>query len=156
MLAVFVAVASGLAMAGIAGARRTASVLDRAVETTEAWDVLVNPEPGATALTVEAIAALPMVADACGWTRSPSFPKEASAPNASSRITQPDGQRRWCAAPLRPSRGRRRSTPRPDEPGELFVDRSYADDAGLEIGDAEVSHIVLDDLDRFFTRSATR
>ena len=65
VLAVFVAVASGLAMAGIAGARRTFSVLDRAVETTAAWDVLVNPDAGSeSALSLAAIAALPMVADA--------------------------------------------------------------------------------------------
>jgi FtsX-like permease family len=152
-LGVLVALASGLGMVGIAGARRTASVLDRAVERTEAWDVLVNPDEGrGSALTLEAIAALPMVADASrmdavfvvpeGGVSSQEELEEFPFPLVS------DGGGLFRFARPVVSAGR---LPDPTKPDELFVDRTYADDAGIEIGDRMAWRIVhADKLTEFF------
>ena len=54
VLGVLVALASGLAMAGIAGARRTAASSTGPSSAQQAWDVLVNPDEGqGPALTLE-------------------------------------------------------------------------------------------------------
>lgn len=154
MLGLLVALASGLAMAGIAGARRTASVLDRAVERTQAWDVLVNPDEGqGSALTLEAIAALPMVADASrmdavfvvpeGGVTSEEELEQFPVPLVS------DGGGLFRFARPVVSAGR---LPDPTKSDELFVDRNYADDAGIEIGDRMAWRIVhADKLTEFLT-----
>ena len=146
-LAVLVAVASGLAMAGVAGARRTASVLDRAIERTEAWDVLVNPDEGqGSALTLDAIAGLPMVADASRMDAVFVVPEGGVASQEEFEhlpfplVSDGGGLFRFARPVV--SSGR---LPDPTEPGELFVDRIYADDAGIEVGDRMAWRIITND-----------
>ena len=63
-IVVLVGLAGGLVLAGLAGASRTASAVDRMIEATDAADALINPNDGdASALDFEKVAALPMVAD---------------------------------------------------------------------------------------------
>jgi putative ABC transport system permease protein len=61
-LAVLVGIAGGAVLTGWEATRRTDSAFARLVESTEAWDVLINPDDGtASALRLEDVAALPQV-----------------------------------------------------------------------------------------------
>jgi hypothetical protein len=62
-IAVLVGVAGGVVLTGAEAYRRTTTAFDRMRDSTEAWDVLVNPDAGIESeLTVESVAALPEVA----------------------------------------------------------------------------------------------
>ena len=64
-LVVLITLVGGLVLAGVAGAQRTRTAVDRMIAATEAADVLVNPDAGEeSALSFDAVAALPQVADA--------------------------------------------------------------------------------------------
>ena len=61
-IAVLVALVGGLALAGLAGAIRTSTAVDRFIESRETADIAVNPDDGDdSALDFSAVAALPMV-----------------------------------------------------------------------------------------------
>ena len=62
LLAALLGGVGGISIAAFAGAQRTSTSFDRMIETTQGWDVQINPDRGIdTALDLDAVAALPEV-----------------------------------------------------------------------------------------------
>ncbi len=136
-IVVLVALIGGLVLAGLAGAQRTRTAVDRMIEQNEVSDVLVNPNKGGdTALDFDLVAAL---ADGRRV-----LPERGRGQLAVRR--DHDGERRSRHRGTiatdghalvdfdRPvmSAGR---VPDPDAPDEVYVDRTYAAAEGIEVGD---------------------
>ncbi len=135
-IVVLVALIGGLVLAGLAGAQRTRTAVDRMIEQNEVSDVLVNPDMGDdSVLDFELVAALPMVAE---------FSRVHGVNNwPTGEITLDN----FFTAPFtlatdghvlvdfeRPvlTEGH---VPNPDSLTEVYVDRTYATAAGLHVGD---------------------
>ena len=136
-IVVLVALIGGLVLAGLAGAQRTRSAVDRMIDQQDVSDVLVNPDLGdESALDFDEVAALPMVAD---FSRVHGVGLYGEGPFTLDNL---------FSGPLtlatdghvlvdfdRPvmSSG---NVPDPTSTDEVYVDRTYASTAGLEVGDS--------------------
>ena len=124
-------------MAGVAGARRTWSVLDRVIAANESLDVMVNPDLGAfSELQFEDVAVLPMVAEASRLDVLFVVPEGGVGSQQELEelplVVVGDGGAGWKFDRPVLTAGR---LPDPAAPSELLVDRHYAAEAGVEVGD---------------------
>ena len=136
-LSLLIALVGGLVLAGLAGAERTRTAVDRMVSNTEPFDVLINPSDGdASRLDYDAVAELPMVADMSRMSGVGAFsagPYESieelfSAP----LIMATDGGSTLRFDRPILSAGR---VPSPDSLDEILVERNYAASEDLDVGD---------------------
>ena len=123
-------------LTGVEAARRTDSAFDRLLATTEAWDVLVNPDDGTeSALRMEDIAALPMVEDASrvdGVLLGPRTIDTFAELDTGPTVLASDGRSGYELARPLVREGR---LPDPDAVDEIFVSDEAADGLGLDVGD---------------------
>jgi hypothetical protein len=142
-----VALVGGVALAGFAGAQRTSTAVDRMIDDTEAADVLINPDRGdESELDFDAVAALPMVAE---FSRGHGVALVQAGP-----VSSLD---EFFSAPFTLAKDGRGlidfdrpviSDGRMFDPtaiDEVFLDRTYAESAGLEVGDEFVYRVVAPD-----------
>ena len=154
-ITVLVGLAGGLVLAGLAGASRTESAIDRMIDATDAADVSVNPDVGeGSALDFDKVAALPMVAEI---SRVHGVSVIANAGSVSSVdelffqgiVFASDG-----GLPFEFDRpivldGRMVD---PAALDEIYLDRTYAATAGLKVGDVvQWTFAGPDDLRALFT-----
>ena len=136
-IALLIGLAGGLVLASAAGSARTFSAVDRMIEDTEPHHVLAVPDSGVgSALDFEAVAALPMVADASkveGVFLLPageltSVAQVDSGPGAMAV----DGGAFYRFDRAIFAAGR---VADPDAVHEIMVDTNYAESAGIHVGD---------------------
>ena len=146
--AIVLGLAGGLALAAIAGARRTMSALPRLLDETSYGDVLVNPDLGAeSALDPADVLALPGVDEGTYVAGIAALPTDASgaAPDVEAETFQlfvlDD------AARDRPliTEGR---APHADAPDEIILSPDVAADLGVGVGDTVDQFVV--DMPTFF------
>ena len=154
-LVVLVGLAGGLVLAGLAGASRTASAVDRMINATDAADVLVNPDDGdESALDFDKVAALTMVEEF----------SRVHGVNAIVNVGRANAlEERFFLGTVFASDGGvpfqfdrpimiegRMADPRSLD--EVYLDRTYATAAGLAVGDV-VPWMVpsADDMSELFT-----
>ena len=135
-IVVLVALIGGLVLGGLAGAQRTRTAVDRMIDENEVSDVAVNPDRGDdSALDFDRVAALPMVADFSRVHGVATWPSgEVTLDNI---FTAPftfatDGHVLGDFDRPVLSEGR---VPDPDALDEVYVDRTYATENGLGVGD---------------------
>jgi hypothetical protein len=136
-IAVLVAIGGGLTLAGIAGARRTRSAVDRMTAESETFDVLVNPDQGdESALDYEDVAALPMVEEASrvhGALFLPAGLAESAADlDLAPLVMITDGGFLYDFGRPVLSQGR---MPARDSVDEIYVEANFAEQSGLAVGD---------------------
>lgn len=135
-IVLLVALIGGLVLGGLAGAQRTRTAVDRMIAQNEASDVLVNPDNGDdSALDFDQVAALPMVAAFSrvhGVALFGQGPFTADNLFSTPLVLATDG--RVLVDFERPVLAAGR-VPDPDSTDEVYVDRTYADSAGLSVGD---------------------
>jgi len=136
-IVVLVALIGGLVLAGLSGAQRTRTAVDRMIEQQDASDVLVNPDLGdASALDFDEVAALPMVAD---FSRVHGVGLYGEGPFTLDNLFSGPVTLATDGHVLvdfdRPvmSSGR---VPDPASTDEVYVDRTYANTVGLHVGDS--------------------
>ncbi len=146
-IALLIALVGGLALAGMAGAQRTLTAVDRMIDATDAADISVNPDMGdESVLDFDKVAALPMVTDFSrlhGVRFFRATPTEsieeffgggvimATDGGALARFERPvltDGY-----------------VPDPASLDEIYLDRTYALRKGLEVGDPLIWRMFADD-----------
>ena len=135
-IVVLVALIGGLVLAGLAGAQRTRTAVDRMIEQNEVSDVTVNPDMGdESVLDFDLVAALPMVAEFSRVHGVATWPSgEITLDNL---FTAPFTMATDGSVLVdfdRPvlSEGR---VPDPESVDEVYLDRTYATDEGLGVGD---------------------
>ena len=155
-IVLLIALVGGLMLAGLAGAQRTRTAVDRMIDATDAADILVNPDNGdESVLDFDTVAALPMVADFSRLHGVIIFP---SKPFASiDEITgffdgvffATDG-----AALVRFERPILTDghVPDPASLDEIYLDRTYASREGIDVGDSLSLRVIPDDV---FDRAQT-
>ncbi len=135
-IVVLVALIGGLVLAGLAGAQRTRTAVDRMIEQNEVSDVIVNPDMGdESVLDFDLVAALPMVAEFSRVHGVATWPSgEITLDNLFSApfTFATDGHALVDFDRPVMSEGR---VPDPDSVDEVYVDRTYATDEGLGVGD---------------------
>ena len=137
-IAVLVGLAGGLVLAGLAGATRTASAVDRMIDATGTADVLVNPNNGDdSALDFDEVAALPMVAEFSRVHGVIVVVNQGSLSSLDDLFMGPlaiatDGRAGFTFDRPVVLEGRLAD---PGSPDEVFLDRTYARTAGLHVGD---------------------
>lgn len=135
-IVVLVTPIGGLVLAGLAGAERTRTAVDRMIEKNEVSDVAVNPDKGdGSALNFDKVAALPMVAELSRVHGVGAFaegPFTADNLRSGPFTLATDG--RLLVDFDRPvlEAGR---VPDPNFTDEVYVDRTYADLKGPHVGD---------------------
>ena len=149
-IALLVGLIGGLVLAGLAGSIRTATAVDRMIESTDAADVLVNPDSGDdSVLDFAALAALPNVAQISRVNGVLVLPRAGEVDSFEALFSGPLTLGTTGGAPWNFQRpvliaGR---MPDPDALDEIYLDRTYAADAGLDVGDVlEVTIPSSDDL----------
>ena len=136
-IVVLVALIGGLVLAGLAGAERTRTAVDRMIDRQEASDVLINPDLGdESALDFDEVAALPMVADFSrvhGVRLYPEGPFTLDNLFSGPFTLATDGRVLVDFDQPVMSSGH---VPDPNSTDEVYVDRTYAEAAGLHVGDS--------------------
>src|SRR3954454_12842288 len=135
-VALLVGLAGGVTLAAIAGARRTDTAFARLLTTTNADDVIVNPDTGIrSGLQLADVAALPQVAQIGridGLLFAPGKPRSFRDFLELGPVFVSDGTAGYDVARPRVAAGR---FPRRDRPNEVFVNDALADRLGLSVGD---------------------
>ena len=135
-IVVLVALIGGLVLAGLAGAQRTRTAVDRMIAENEVSDVAVNPDKGdESVLDFDRVAALPMVAEFSRLHGVGTWPTGAiTLDNLFSAPFTLAGDGHAHVDFDRPvlSEGR---VPDSGSLDEAYVDRTYATTAGLHVGD---------------------
>jgi hypothetical protein len=137
-IALLVGLVGGLALAGAAGSIRTATAVDRMIESTDAADVLVNPDSGdESTLDFAALVALPNVAQISRVTGVLLLPRKGEIHSLEDLFSGPSAVGTTGGAPWEFHRpvliaGR---MPDPDALDEIYLDRTYSANAGLHVGD---------------------
>ncbi len=136
-MSLLIALVGGLVLAGLAGAERTRTAVDRMIAYTEPFDALINPSDGdESRLDYDMVAALPMVADMSrmygvgAFSEGPygSIDELFSAPLI---MATDGGSTVRFDRPLL-SAGR---VPSPDSLDEVVIERNYAASEDLDVGD---------------------
>lgn len=134
-VAVIVAVVAAIVLWSTAGARRTNSAFDRMLVENEAWQLQVNPQAGDTALTTEALAAVPGVTDVSRLeviiAMEESIDDWASFSASDLAATSDGGSGYRMARPLMVG-GR---MPAVDSTDEIYLDEGAARTLGVGVGD---------------------
>jgi ABC-type lipoprotein release transport system permease subunit len=135
-IAVLVALIGGLVLAGLAGAQRTRTAVDRMIEKNEVSDVLINPDLGdESALDFDKVAALPMVAAFSRVHGVAAFGEGPfTADNLFSSLPPLATDGHLLVDFDRPVMVAGR-VPDPGSTDEVYVDRNYAASEGLHVGD---------------------
>ena len=135
-MALLIGLVGGLVLGGLAGARRTDTAVDRLIAATAAADVLVNPEQGdESALDYAQVAALPMVDDFSriqGVGFFPPGPYDSFEVLFSSNAFASDGGSGFRFNRPVVNSGR---LSHPDAADEVFLERTYAMEQGISVGD---------------------
>lgn len=137
-IVLLITLVGGLALAGLAGAQRTRTAVDRMIDATDAADISVNPDMGdESVLDFDKVAALPMVADFSRlhgvgffqavpiesieelYVRGVIMATDGGAVVRFERPVLTDGH-----------------VPDPASLDEIYLDRTYAVSKGLEVGDS--------------------
>ncbi len=136
-LSLLIALVAAMVLAGFAGAQRTRTAVDRMIEATAAADVLINPDRGdESALDFEQVAALPMVA---AYSRVHGVSLFAPGPYEAVEdlfngpmVASADGSllREFDRPVLADG-----NVPDAGSLDEIYLDRTYAESAGLTVGD---------------------
>ncbi len=149
-LVVLITLVGGLVLAGVAGAQRTRTAVDRMIVATDTADVLVNPDAGdQSALDFDAVAALPQVAEASRMQGVGVFlaPPYASIEDmfSGSLILASDGGAIFNFDRPVLVAGR---LPRIDAADEIYLGEQYASRGGYSVGDTlDVRVLPLADLE---------
>ena len=169
-IAVLVGLAGGLVLAGLAGASRTASAVDRMIDATDAADVLVNPNNGDSCLTgtrsrqpcsvlnFDDVAALPVVAEFSRVHGVIVVVNQGSLNSFDDIFMGPfaiatDGRAGFTFDRPVVLEGRLAD---PGSPDEVFLDRTYARTVGLHVGDQfEATIASRADFDKVFAAAAS-
>ncbi len=138
-----VALIGALVLAGLAGAQRTRTAVDRMIESNEIADVLVNPEQGdESGLDFDEIATLPMVEN---FSRVQGvanlLPGDATADNVFTGPLTLAIDANMLVEFERPAIAAGR-VPDPQALDEVFLDRTYAAQEGISVGDTVVLSVV--------------
>ncbi len=135
VIALLVGLAGGAVLAGLAAARRTGSAYSRMRESTNAWDVEVNPNNGSDSkLTVAALRKLPgveAIGRIDGLMLYPSVVKSMSDAFSLPPIVYTDDHATYTIGRPLMVAGRR---PAPDDPDGVWVEKSFADSRHLKVG----------------------
>lgn len=137
-LVVLVGLAAGLVIACVAGARRTASAMSRMVEATEAADILVSPNGEGTGTlgfydAIEQLDAVEEVGPLIGMPVGIAAGERGEVTEIQGPVAGPLDER-FGGELGRPNllSGR---VPRPDRTDEVLVNRFFAEEMGVEVGD---------------------
>jgi hypothetical protein len=131
------ALTAGLSLAGLAGAVRTRTAVDRSLQDTLAWDVMVNPDAGSySALDEDEIRRDLAVAQLARWDGVPTLPAGpadmAEFANAPVIMVPEAGEARRRVGRPAVLEGR---LPDADVGDELLVNAAWADVHGTQVGD---------------------
>ena len=135
-MSLLIGLVGGLVLGGLAGARRTDTVVDRLIVDMKASDVLVNPNDGDDSLLdYAAVASLPMVEDISrvqGVLLLPPGPYDSFEDMYSSNVFATDGGSGYRFNRPVVNSGRLAD---PDATDEVFLERTYAAAHGVDVGD---------------------
>jgi ABC-type lipoprotein release transport system permease subunit len=136
VLALLVGVAGGVALAALAGARRTDSAFSRLYANTKMWDILVNPDMGTdSVLRPSAVERLPMVASAAKANGIGLFPSNARTVSDLDRfgtVIASDGRSYYRLGRPKVEQGR---LPDPRRSDEVLINPVLAAREHLGVGD---------------------